>query len=200
MLKSAPDEVSVVTVRANIVFYKSKLERAKAGGKGLIDYQLMDSRTARLEFDPVECPSINKNCYKDYTYSEISSDKLEAVYAQLVCPSIAFSLEDRQIITEGKSTPVHTSRFSNSRISFTENMKGDVDYIGVKAENSKTGDVVYYKPIEIATFWGQIEKQGKGNNDFIGVILMLCVICCILIALRKRRQRLSEYAPLQSIE
>ena len=55
------------------------------------------------------------------------------MYAQLVCPSIAFSLEDRQIITEGKVTPVHASKSGTDKISFTEGMKGDIDYIGIKA-------------------------------------------------------------------
>jgi hypothetical protein len=155
-LQSAADDVSVVTVRANLVFGKNKLDKATPGGKGLLNYQLMDARSARVEFDPLQCPDSNKACYKDFTYSSISSDKLEGVYAQLVCPSIAFDLEDRQVLTEGHATAIHTSILNrDARISFTEAMKGDVDYVGVKAENKKSGEVVYYKPVEIATFWGQ---------------------------------------------
>lgn len=55
-LKSAPEDISVVTVRANFVLWKKKLERPVAGGKGLINYQFMDAKTARIEFNPLECP------------------------------------------------------------------------------------------------------------------------------------------------
>ena len=47
-LQSSPEEVSVVTVRANLVLWKKKLERPVAGGKGLINYQFMDTKTARI--------------------------------------------------------------------------------------------------------------------------------------------------------
>ena len=47
-LKSSPEDISVVTVRANFVLWKKKLDRPIAGGKGLITYQFMDSKTARI--------------------------------------------------------------------------------------------------------------------------------------------------------
>ena len=80
----------------------------------------MDTKTARIQFDPLECPDKNKTCYKDFLYSSISADKMSSVYAQLVCPTIAFNLENKQILKEGKITPIHTARLSNSAISFTE--------------------------------------------------------------------------------
>lgn len=70
--------------------------------------------------------------------------------------------------------------------------------MGIKAENSKTGEVVYYKPVEIATFWGQVQKNSKGNGDTVGIILAALVVCCILIVYRRRKRAISEYTPLSS--
>ncbi len=70
----------------------------------------------------------------------------------------------------------------------------------MKALNNRTGDVVYYKPIEIATFWGEVQKNSKGNGNMVGIILAFLIICCILIAYRRRKKQISEYAPLASID
>lgn len=71
-------------------------------------------------------------------------------------------------------------------------MSGDLDYVGVKATNNKTGEVVYYKPIEIATFWGEVQKSSKGVSSYIilGVFSVL-LICCVLIAVRRRSKQIS---------
>jgi hypothetical protein len=47
-LKSSPDEVSIVTVKATFSFSKSKMEKTTAGGKGLLSYQLLNSKTASI--------------------------------------------------------------------------------------------------------------------------------------------------------
>lgn len=72
-LKSSPDEVSVVTVKATLSFSKTKLEKAVAGGKGLITYRLTGSKNAELELHPLVCPIRDKVCHKDFVYSAISS-------------------------------------------------------------------------------------------------------------------------------
>jgi hypothetical protein len=64
-----------------------------------------------------------------------------------VCPSIAFDLEDRQIVSQGHLNPIVATPSSDGRILFRETMSGDLEYIGVKASNNKTGEVVYYKPV-----------------------------------------------------
>jgi hypothetical protein len=63
-LKASPEEESVLTMKANLMFVKYKPEKTTAGGKGLLNYQLLDSRNAELNFAPVSCPSYNKNCNK----------------------------------------------------------------------------------------------------------------------------------------
>lgn len=85
-------------MKATLLFSKTAPERPSAGARGLISYKLLDSSMAELDFTPLQCPSYNKNCQKDFAYSSISAPKLDAVYAQLVCPTVAFDLEDRQIV------------------------------------------------------------------------------------------------------
>lgn len=47
-LKTSPDEVSVVTMRALFSFSKSKTDKVTAGGRGIINYKLLDSKNALL--------------------------------------------------------------------------------------------------------------------------------------------------------
>ena len=93
----------------------------------------MDLNAARITFDPLQCPETNSTCYKDFLYSSVASQKIEAVYAQLVCPAIAFNREDKQILKEGKTSLIHTAKLSNSAISFTQAMHGEREYVGVRA-------------------------------------------------------------------
>lgn len=80
-------------------------------------------------------------------------------------------------------------------------MKGDIDYVGVRAENKKTGEVVYYKPVEISTFWGQVEKNSRGNGDIIGITIVILSVCCCFLVFRRRQQLVQrDYRPLQSNE
>lgn len=72
---------------------------------------------------------------------------------------------------------------------FQEIMSGDIEYVGIRVSNAKTGEVVYYKPVEIATFWGQVQKNSKGNGDIVGIVLVFLVVCCILVVYRRRRKR-----------
>jgi hypothetical protein len=75
-VKSAAEEDSLVTVRALMSFIKIKKEKAHAGGKGLILYKIIDSTKAELSFDPLTCPAANKNCYKDFAFVSLSSEKV----------------------------------------------------------------------------------------------------------------------------
>ena len=47
-IKASEEESSVFTIRANLILWKKKVERAKAGGNGIIDYQMMDPKTALI--------------------------------------------------------------------------------------------------------------------------------------------------------
>jgi hypothetical protein len=87
-----------LTVKASLSFIKNKEDHPHAGGKGLVEYTMKDAKNAQISLDPLVCPANNKACYKDFAFSVLTADKVESVYAQLVCSSFAFDLGDRQII------------------------------------------------------------------------------------------------------
>lgn len=70
-----------------------------------------------------------------------------------MCPSIMFNTPSIRQLKSATLAPI-TAVPSSSKITFTEEISHDVQYVGVKAVNSKTGEVVYYHPVEIVTFWG----------------------------------------------
>jgi hypothetical protein len=126
---------------------------------------------------------------------------VEDIYAQLVCSSVSFDLADRQIINPVENTAVSASNTRENKIVFTQKIKESNEFVGVKAVNNKTGEIVYYKPVEIMTVWGQLSKQGKGHSKLLLAILgafMLC--CCIMICYRRKtRGSSSEYSPLSGM-
>lgn len=89
-VRSSELEKTVMAIRATFSHDKIKVERAKPGDKGLIQYQLLDSTKAELTFTPLVCQ--DKTCSKDFTYTSVRADTLDSIYSQLVCPSIMFSL------------------------------------------------------------------------------------------------------------
>jgi hypothetical protein len=58
-----------------------------------------------------------------------------------------FDLSDMDTLKSADTTPIPSSSVKNNKVSFNQEIKGDIIYVGVKASNSKTGEVVYYRPI-----------------------------------------------------
>lgn len=85
-----------------------------------------------------------------------------------------------------KSTPI-TSAPSGSKIIFSQELDSDLEYVGVRAVNLKTGDMVYYQPIEIVTFWGEIHRS-SATTMMLAVFMTLIFGCgCLIIYRRYRR-------------
>ena len=47
---------------------------------------------------------------------------------------------------------------SDGTLSFELKLGSQISYAGLKVVNSKTQDQIYYRPIEIATVWGQLSR------------------------------------------
>ena len=77
-----------------------------------------------------------------------------------------------------------TTKASNNKITFTQGISKDMEYIGVKAVNSKTGEIVYYQPVEIMTFWGELHRS-SGTTWIIFGVLIAFFICGGLLIYRK---------------
>jgi hypothetical protein len=86
-----------------------------------------------------------------------------------------------------------TGSAKNNKMSFTQAIKGDIEYVGVKAFNSKTGDVVYYRPVEIVTFWGELHRTSKATL-FLGAVLIFAFLMGVLLIYRRWKKQ--EYRPL----
>lgn len=128
-----------MSVKAVFSTQKLKLNRAKPGDKGLIQYQLLDSTKAELTFTNLVCNADEKNCNKNFVFTALNSDKLQNIYSQLVCSSIMFSLPELQQLKAPTLTPISSSSSTGNKVTFTQSISGDIEYVGVKALNSKTG-------------------------------------------------------------
>ena len=103
---------------------KTKEGKTQAGGKGLIQYQLIDSTRAELTFESIQC-SDKKNCKKDFTYTALTSNSMESIYSQLVCPSIMFDLIAIKNTQPAKLSPIPSSSSSN-RLVYTQTLTEDI--------------------------------------------------------------------------
>jgi hypothetical protein len=51
------------------------------------------------------------------------------------------------IIKPAETTAISTSNTKAGKITFSQTLKGDRQYVGVRGTNNKTGEIVYYKPV-----------------------------------------------------
>lgn len=111
--------------------------------------------TAEITYSGVVC---DKNCEGQFTYSAIVSPRIEQIFSQLVCTSVSFDLLD--FVQRNSPEAIHISapRSSDNKIIFNYTLKADNEYIGIKAVNSKTGEIVYYPPVELINFSGKVGK------------------------------------------
>ena len=76
-----------MTVKASFSATKTEYTPAKAGNKGAIEYQLLDSIKAELSFSAVVCEG---KCTGSFTYSAIFSPKVDQIVSHLVCTAVSF--------------------------------------------------------------------------------------------------------------
>jgi hypothetical protein len=174
-LRSPPNDQSLLVIKATFSKKKFNISKSKAGEQGMIQFQRIDSSKAELSLATLICSAEDKNCSKDFSYSAISSHSMDSVYAQLVCPSVMFDLDRVQHLLSSDLIPISSGSIRNGRVTFTHQISGDVSYIGVKAVNSRTGEVVYYRPIEISTLWGEVNRNSK-----LTVVLRLLGIALVI--------------------
>ena len=121
----------------------------------------------------------------------LRSDKIENIYSQLVCPSIMFSLPEMQQLKSPESKTI--GKGTTDKIMFTQDISKDIEYVGVKAVNDKTGEVVYYHPVEIVTFWGQLHRSSETTVALAFFLLLVFALGCLMVY---RRYKKHEYKPL----
>ena len=199
-LKSPEDDDSLITVKALYSYNKTKKESTKPGNNGLVEYRMIDYSNAELTFSPITCPNSNKNCHKEFAYSYISSQEIQNVYAQLMCSSISFDLLDRQIVIPSDFKPISASTNKQNKVQLNHQISQNTDFIGIRAVNSKTQEIVYYRPIELMTVLGQISKGTKGNGFIVAVVVLVFICVCLIISRRMFKSNKSQYAPLGNFD
>lgn len=156
---------------------------------------MLESNKAEVTCSGVVC---EKGCAGQFTYSAISSSSIDRIVSQLVCPSVSFDLLG---FTQRDQPEVeNVSGGGSDKVVFNHTLKSDTEYLGVRALNSKTGEVVYYPPVELINFSGQVNKviavaSHENNPLWIIVGVVLIAVCWALIAYRRYKKR-ESYRPL----
>ena len=58
-----------------------------------------------------------------------------------------FDLPDTQQLKAAELAPIRSASIKNNKVTFTQAIKKEIEYVGVKAVNAKTREVVYYQPV-----------------------------------------------------
>lgn len=74
-------------------------------------------------------------------------------------------------------------------------MQGEIIYLGIKAINEKSGEVVYYNPIEIVTFQGFIDRD---LGRYVVVLLVILTIAFGLLTIYFNFKKPNLYTQLNN--
>lgn len=100
---------SMLTVKALFNTDKISLNNAKAGNKGNLEYQFLDSETAEISYSGVVC---DNHC-GDFTYTAIRSNNVSNIIAKLVCTSVSFDLLGFTLTQQPEMVPLHPTSKDN---------------------------------------------------------------------------------------
>lgn len=111
-----------------------------------------------------------------------------------MCPTQYFATVETTSTNPLPLNKIKANPDSNGKISFQYTLMDHISYVGLKGINSKTGEEIYYRPIEIVTIWGQISRTSN-THRFTIVGVGLCLFCTALIWCRRNARK--GYRPLE---
>lgn len=131
MQLNSTDDNGLFSITAHYSDSKIKGEKVKPGKNGKLEYQIVDSNKATISFSPVVCSS--SKCDKGVKYYWMSSNNLQDVYTQTVCPFSYF-----QVLGITSSQPIKINEIpatanSDGLITFTYGFEQHTTYVSVKA-------------------------------------------------------------------
>jgi hypothetical protein len=197
-VRAGDNATSLLTAKASFSAHKIESNPARAGDRGVLVYQLIESKKAEINFAAVVCED---KCEGHFNYSVISSPNVDKIVSHLVCTAVSFDFLDTAKLDIPNIEPITVTKGSDNRLTFIHTLTHDTEYVGVKAVNNKTGDVVYYAPVELINLSGKLSKAlevaSSNNNPYwiVGTLIMLG-ICCVLISYRRYRRQRETYRPL----
>ena len=175
---------------------KSKGSKVKAGNKGQIEYQLLNSQEAEATFVGAVCSG--QKCTEDISYYYAVSTDMPTLYSQMVCPRSYFSTQTMISQKPINMTKIDAKSDSNNKITLKFNMLEQISYLEVKGVYSG-GNEVYYKPIEVVTVWGQLSRTSH-SHKFLMLMVGICGFCGALIVVRRIMNRRAGYDKLEEVE
>jgi hypothetical protein len=90
--------------------------------------------------------------------------------------------------------PIKATTTKDNKLAFNLAIKEDINYVGVKAVNAKSGAIVYYQPLEITTIRGKISRvmtsasEPRNLSWLIGTIIVISS-CVMLVAYRRYQKK-----------
>lgn len=159
-----------------------------------MEYEIVESKKAKVTFSGITCTK--SKCDKDVTYYWLSSDSLQEVYTQTVCPYSFFSTLDIKSDEPLEMNKIFSSPDSSNTISFEYPINQHISYVSVKAVVN--GEEIYYQPKEIITLWGSLSRTTRSSSSWWLVIVGICGICACLVCVRRCLKAKPEYDPLSS--
>ena len=185
MFKSPETEGSVLSIKVTHSAEKSKGNKVKAGNKGILEYQLLNSQEAEITFVGAVCSG--QKCTEDITYYYAASTDMPTLYSQVVCPRSYFSTETMVSQKPINMTKVSAKADSSNKMTFKYDMLEQISYLSIKGVYSG-GNEVYYKPIEVVTVWGQLSRTSH-SHKFAMLMIGICGLCGALICVRRCSKR-----------
>lgn len=125
----------------------------------------------------------------------MTTSKMRDLYTQLVCPSNFFSSYENFSIDPIKEQDVQPKTNSDGTISLTFTLSDQISYVGLKVVvDKKAGSEIYYRPIEVATLWGQLSRTSHSHKLSISTVF-ICSLLVVIVMVRRNARR--GYKPIE---
>jgi hypothetical protein len=158
----------------------------KPGNKGLIEYTTISDKQVEVVFTPIQCKGQCPNA----TYYFLLHSNQENVVNQIACPGSFFLFQNNEVLAP---TTIHPEKASDKRLKFKLDISKEIQFLGLKAIIDGTHEVPY-PVIEIATFWGGVQKSRHWLFIASG-LLVLGVLLCVLAVFRRRNRMKYQQLP-----
>jgi hypothetical protein len=113
-----------------------------------------------------------------------SSSSEDQLYARLACPSAYFPAQrNERIVTVVEIKVIEGEAIVDSVFDLSEH----ISFVAIKGVSNQ-GQEVFYKTIEVATFWGQLSRTSQTHKLTVALFLIVSV-CALLWFVRYNARR-----------
>lgn len=146
MQMNSTDDNGLFSIKAVYSPTKITTGKMKPGNNGIIEYSVIDSKTAVITIGGVVCAS--GKCGSSVKYFWAADKSMQDVYTQTICPYSYFQTAGVISVPPIKFYEITTKTSSTENtISFDYPLLDHVSYLSVKAVSSDGSEEVFYKPV-----------------------------------------------------